>query len=388
MHLFTAARRFSLLALLLCACSASSDGADDEAVAEGEALSGSPQAIDIGFNGGPDQFDSWPTYFGAETQSHGAKLCHTYLAWNIADEPAVPADAASEPGRRAWFEAWAATAKKAGCDEALVSFQAKAHGAPPSENAFAAALKKFLETPWGAPKLAIAPWNEPNNGANDGDGLGKPIEPELAARYYLSTERLCRAHGCRAVAGDFASNGGFWNDFEWNCAPGDVEARDPSRCKNPSPLANGKGPSYLDRYKAVIYDHADDYGLGSGFRPAVFAYHGWHDVNEYIATNDHCSTYESCATRRVLKNLGGSWGKVEIWDTEVGVGQFSPGPDPKEQACAAAFLLRLHSKPSARIKRVYITRLHGGPGTLFDGKTPREAMNVLAKRETQVAGCK
>ena len=97
--------------------------------------------------------------------------------------------------------------------------------------------------------------------------------------------------------------------------------------------------------------------------------------------------HETCATRRVLRNLGGSWSR-EIWDTEVGVGQFDPGPDPHEQACAAAFLLRLHTKPSARIKRVYITRLKGGPGTLFDGKTPRDAMNVLARRQTQLAGCK
>ncbi|HEY8079440.1 MAG TPA: hypothetical protein VIF62_35155, partial [Labilithrix sp.] len=232
-----------------------------------------------------------------------------------------------------------------------------------------------------------APWNEPNNGGPAGDGLGKPIEPELAAHYYLAVERLCKTHACRAVAGDFASNGNFWNDFEWRCAPGDVDARDPGKCKNPTPLAHGKGPSYLDRYKAVILDHADDYGLGKGFRPPVFAYHGWHDVNEYLDKADHCSTYETCATRRVLKNMGGSWAK-EVWDTEVGVGQFDPGPDPHEQACAAAFLLRLHTKPSARITRVYITRLKGGPGTLFDGKTPREAMNVLAHRQTQVAGCK
>lgn len=380
----------------LLACAAPTDDADDEAMEEGEALSGTPQALDIGFNGGPDQFDYWNDFFGAQTVKPGPRLCHTYLVWTVADEPAGAPDAKAKPGTRAWFEAWLGAAK-GHCDEALISFQAHADGGAPSEKAFADALRKFLNTPWRARTgfagaMAIAPWNEPNNGAHDGNGLGKPIEPERAARYFLSAAHLCASHGCTAVAGDFASNGNFWNDYEWNCRPGDVDANDPSRCRAPTPLAQGRGPSYLDRYKAVILNHADDkeYGLGKGFRPAAFAYHGWHDVNGYLATGDHCGDYGSCAVRRVLKNLGGSWAGVPIWDTEVGVGQFSDrAPSDEQQACAAAFLLRVHAKPSARIKRVYITRLHGGPGRLVESDhMARPAMLVLAKRESTYSGAR
>jgi hypothetical protein len=370
--------RIVSFALVLGACGVATDEQTNEGEQTGE-INGSPESIAIGFNGGPDQFDYWPDFFDVETAKTNARLCHTYLAWNVADEPDGPPDPQARSGTRAWFEAWLDQAKDE-CKEALISFQAHAPGAPPTEAEFAGALERFLATPWTNLDLAIAPWNEPNNGDVAGDGLGQPIEPELAARYYLSTARLCAANGCKAVAGDFASNGNFWNDFEWNCAPENVDPNRPSDCTNPSPLARGRGPSYLDRYKAVIVGHANEYGLGDGFRPAAFAYHGWHDVNEYLHKNDHCNTYDDCATRRVLKNLGGTWGGVEIWDTEVGIGQ-SDAPDDNAQGCGAAFLLRLHAL-SARIQRIYITRLHNGGGQLLNDHTPRPAMLVLAKRET------
>jgi len=104
----------------------------------------------------------------------------------------------------------------------------------------------------------------------------------------------------------------------------------------------------------------------------------------YINDGDHCSTYATCLTRRVLAGMGGSWSKVEIWDNEVGVGQFSTdSPTDAEQACGAAFLIRMTAL-SPRINRMYLTRLRRGPGTLFmpDGSA-RPAMGILARRDTQ-----
>ena len=116
----------------------------------------------------------------------------------------------------------------------------------------------------------------------------------------------------------------------------------------------------------------------------MFAFHGWHDVNEYLKTGNHCESYDDCATRRILTSLGGSWGGVELWDTEVGMGQKGALSDPA-QACGAAFLMRL-STLSRRITRIYDTRLHGGTLALFDGATPRPALTVLAHRETTFTG--
>jgi hypothetical protein len=74
-----------------------------------------------------------------------------------------------------------------------------------------------------------------------------------------------------------------------------------------------------------------------------------------------------------------------IWNTEDGVGQTS-SPTDAPQACAAAFLLRLHTI-SSRVKRLYVTRLKGGPGTLFTGpNAPRPAATVLADRKLQAPG--
>jgi hypothetical protein len=122
------------------------------------------------------------------------------------------------------------------------------------------------------------------------------------------------------------------------------------------------------------------YGLGIGFRPEVFAYHGWHDTNEYIYDNQLCTNYGNCAVRRLLKSLGSSWASVKIWDTEDGMGQKGALTDP-QQACGAAFVMRT-ATISSRIERVLITRLHGGDLQIEVGHTPRAAFGVLAQRQT------
>ena len=352
----------------------------DPGDAESE-LAGDVRKLDIGFDGHADQFAYYDDFFGAARYTPGPRLCHGYVAWNIANQPPHSGDA-SKQSDRAYVDDWLARAE-GHCDEALLSFQAYDHGAPPSEAAFAAAFHNFVSADWAAETgftgtFAFTPWNEPNNPADSGDGLGVAIDARLAARYYLAAEKECRAHGCKVAAGDFASNGNLWNDFEWNCADDNVAAA--QLCKQTSSANPGGAPSsYLDRYKNEIATRATAFGLPAGFRPETFAYHGWHDTNQYLNLADHCSTYGSCALRRILKSLGGSWGGVAIWDTEDGIGQ-STAPDDRAQACGAAFLLRLTSL-SSRLHRLYITRLHGGGGQLLVGHTARPALEVLADRE-------
>ena len=117
----------------------------------------------------------------------------------------------------------------------------------------------------------------------------------------------------------------------------------------------------------------------------MFAYHGWHDSNEYLFVASHCSSYGDCALRCVLRALGGSWAGVAIWNTEDGIGQ-STAPSDGEQACGAAFMLRLATITS-RVHRIYITRLHGGGGELLRAHTPRPAMTVLAQRQRTAGSC-
>jgi hypothetical protein len=405
-------RYVSALALLASIHVLGCSAADEDATStDDEALSGSPDAINIGFNGGPDQFAYYQDFFGASSIRPGPRLCHTYIAWNIAEQPAGMGDAESPRGSRATFEYWLSQAK-GHCDEALISFQAYAPNdgaghithpiAPPTEKEFARAFEAFLATRWSQETgftgaFSFTPWNEPNNPASDGNGLGNLIEPETAAQYYLAASRFCAPHGCKVAAGDFASNGNMWNDLEWNCADDtSVHLLDPARagkeplCKTASAFnKDGRPASYLDRYKNYIANHADEYGLGRSFRPKYFAFHGWHDANNYLHENDHCSDYETCAGRRVIKSLGGSWGGAQIWDTEVGIDQDGPAISDREQACGAAFVLRLKAT-NRRNTRIYYTRLHGGSGELLQGHAPRAALEVLAKRQTQApsGGCR
>src|SRR5689334_15495123 len=55
---------------------------DEQALAKGD-----PDALVVGFNGGPDQFPYFDRFFAASTASPAARLCHTYVLWNLADQP-------------------------------------------------------------------------------------------------------------------------------------------------------------------------------------------------------------------------------------------------------------------------------------------------------------
>jgi hypothetical protein len=270
-----------------------------------------------------------------------------------------------------------------------------------------AAFSRFVSTDWKAETgyagtFAFTPWNEPNNPTGPGNGLGNVIQPDTAAEFYLIMASICASAGCKVAAGDFASNGNWWDAFEWNCANdnienmtyednGNVYCRHPSSL-NPGTASHPAPASYLDRYKNYIALHYQDYD-GAPSRPAYFAYHGWHDSNDYISDGNECSDYGSCAERRVLTSLGGSWGQVVVWDTEDGASQGPNISDP-EQACTAAFMIRLHAI-SYRVQRIYYTRLFNGGdgagGELIAGNNPatatgRPALDVLANRETSYAG--
>lgn len=371
-----------------------SDSVDDDGIGDTgddgadvtELPAQTPAALVIGFNTGyATQFAFFPDFFNI---SPGPRRCHAYFSWQVAYQ-APHTGAVTDHASRAFVDDWFANAAGK-CDEVLVSFKSMTPGSVPSTSTYAAAFQRFLDQDWATETgftgaIIYAPWNEPNNGDTAGNGLGAPIPPRVAARYYLVAERACRIRGCTVVAGDFASNGNMWDDFRWNCANDNVA---PSQlCKTKSSLNHdNRGPSYLDVYKNEIANRATELGLPQGFRPRYFAYHGWHDSNSYLAKLDHCSSYETCTLRRVLRNLGGSWSGVEIWNTEDGIGQFSTNaPDDRLQACGAAFLQRLMNL-SARVKRLYITRLHGGPGQLLlADHTPRPALDVLANRRTTYA---
>lgn len=375
-------------ALIVCVAFAAIACGGDGSSSLDEPL-GSPDAIDIGFNmGRMDQFGYLDDYFKASSVKD-ARLCHTYAAWDAGTGSPVAANPNAPAGTRAWLTAWLGKAQGA-CDEVLVSFKAHTHGKAPSPAQVETAFRDFVTASWPyTGKFSFTPWNEPNNGGDAGNGLGEVISPDLDAEYYLTMEEICRNHGCKVAAGDFASNGNWWKDFSWNCANDNVA---PSQlCASPSSENGSHLPaSYLDKFKNYIANFASGktstlgrkHHLPQGFRPEVFAFHGWHDINDYLSDANHCGTYGDCATRRILQSLGGSWAGVKLWDTEVGIDQDGPAISDDEQACGAAFLLRL-SALSARLERVYITRVHGGTGQLVrDDHSLREAAHILANRKT------
>lgn len=365
-------RKLAFLALGsgLVACSAS-PGVEDVASVD-PALSGGaspdfsqarPHSFDVGMNEWIGEFGAYAS-FRAESGATGPRLCHAYTFWDVARRDPPSGDQThTRVGLKAWFGMAAPF-----CDEVLVTFQgpqiAGGHESPPSVGAFESAFVAFLHlTDPGQPlqawrgRLSFTAWNEPNNPANSGNGLQESISPELAAQYYMAARSHCApTAGCKVAAGDFATNGGTANDIAWNASP----------------------PSYLDRYKQEIADHAGAFGLRSGFRPEYFAYHPWHDVNSYIESNATCDAQSDCVTRRLLKSLGGTWSGSEIWDTEIGVGlQTSPAPDAyTTQPCGAAFLVQL-TDLSPRITRLYYMRFADGNGPLYDGSTMRPAGHVL-----------
>jgi hypothetical protein len=408
---------------MLAGCSGS-PGGESFGTSESD-LSGNPTSLNIGFNGGADslgveQFGYYSAFFTQSAIHPGPRICHTYVLWNLAEEPDGPADADATAGTRTAFKAWLAEAgafdaaeNHVHCDEVLVSFKAQDvddKGAPapgakclsgktppcgaPDTAQYTKAVEDFVSIDWKAETgfggtFAFTPWNEPNNQFGAGNGLGEVIPPERAAQMYLELDGVCASHGCKVAAGDFASNGDWWDAFEWNCADDNVakmthtDSAGHVWCDKPSSEnpGNAREASYLDRYKNTI-------ALDASKRPAYFAYHGWHDANDFLDAGNPCDSYDDCATRRILQSLGGSWGSMEIWDTEVGASQGATITD-EEQAKTAAFLVQLATL-SKRITRLYYTRLYGGGGELLHGSTQsptlRPALCVLADRDTSVTG--
>ena len=365
---------------------ADGDGNDGEGVSP-EAVSAS--TIDIGFDGFADQFGDYSTFYAIDkTHTH---LCHGYFAWNVGSQPPKSGDP-SDQSSRAYLDNWLAAAE-GHCAEVLIAFKSMSNRAALDEDDFTTAFQDFVDTDWEAEtgftgKFDFSTWNEPNNPGTAGNGLGVQIEANLAARYYMNATKLCRSHDCEVVAGDFATNGTMWDDLEWNCANDNVEL-DQLCAEHSSENPAHAAASYLDKYKNEIAQHRDDtrYALGADFHPMVFAYHGWHDTNEYLGDGAHCDSYGDCAARRLETSLGGMWSATDIWDTEDGMGQNGALSD-HDQACGAAFLLRLATITS-RVKRVYITRLSGGTDELIDASGARPALGVLANREkTYESDCK
>ncbi len=275
---------------------------------------------------------------------------------------------------------------------------------PPSADEFEEAFVAFQDwTKPGQPlaawagKLSYTAWNEPNNPTPPGNSLNHDLTPELAAEYYLRARAHCHpAQSCTVAAGDFATNGSWAKDIWRQCADDTSLADTTTRCAEPSSYRTGDGaPSYLDRYKNHIVRRATAVGLPHGFRPEVFAYHPWHDVNAYMDNDTACDTYEHCATRRLIESLGGSWSNAEIWDTEIGLGlqNSTPPNEHTTQPCAAALLVRL-TDLSPRIKRLYYMKFASSNGPLLDwkGSPPkaslRPAGQILAEGKTSFGGAK
>ena len=386
------ASRLSALVCLaiLNACVVGSDEVPSDGDEDGDSGTASfaqtPDRLNIGFNGDATQFAYHPDWDTATVAQPGNRVCHTYISWDVAWQ-APHAGAVGDESSRAYLDNWLAGAI-GHCDEVFLAFKSMTHRAAVDEATYTRAFAAFVTVDWHAETgfagaLSFSTWNEPNNAGDDGNGLGVVIEANLSARYYLAAEALCRKRGCKVAAGDLASNGTMWNDWMWNCANDNVATAElcaSFSSRNPHHLP----ASYLDKYKNEIAQHANDakYALGNDFRPAYFAYHGWHDTNEYLYDQQRCTSYDDCAIRRLLTSLGGSWGSVRLWNTEDGMGQKGALTD-HAQACGAAFLIRTASL-SSRIERVFVTRLHGGDTQLVNtDHTMRPAFAVLAKRQLQ-----
>jgi hypothetical protein len=385
---------------------------------------GKLRSINIGFNGPQEQFDHYGDFFdlGTTEPSPGPRLCHWYMPWYTACEDAscttsTPKDLSSvtcpvpdsESKTAPYLACWLKQAHSVGgCEEALISFKGdwkkgEADHSPPPYDHYKNAMLAFKKIPWKeisgfTGNISISPWNEPNNGSDEGNGLGKPIAADRAATYYLIAQEVFEPGDWKVAAGDFASNGNFWDNFEWNCANDDVRTGD--LCKKKSPYNTGrpsKHASYLDNYKNHIYTHWHDYKIKAK-HPPYFAFHGWHDINVFLEHGSMCRDYSDCVTRRLSESLSGKfWQDLEIWDTETGVGQ-KDFYEPPKQACGAAFLLDT-TAIDQRITRIYYTRLYNAnPKTLpqelltqkvVDGKAeyvPSDALGVLAWREPSRAG--
>lgn len=69
-----------------------------------------------------------------------------------------------------------------------------------------------------------------------------------------------------------------------------------------------------------------------------------------------------------------------MWARLSTLGQFRELSDD-EQACGAAYLLRMTTNITSRMTRLYYdTHAKGGVGRLYDGDKPRPAAAILANR--------
>jgi hypothetical protein len=346
------------------------------------------QNLSIGFNGPDAQFPYEAQFFTAASaynqsigQTPGLRYCHTYISWDVAEQPVGNGPLGTE-GSRAWFEDWLAHAQGT-CDRALITFKfingiTVLGTTYPAVSDYETGIVAFLNTSWAytgwTGSFDFTPWNEPDNAAPSGDGLTIQVQAERAADYYLVFREHCLpSASCTVAAGDFGSNGTLWQDYVENCAD-DLAT---TICS---------GSSYMDRYKHWLVYDATKYGFTTDFRPEVFAYHGWDDVNNYINSNSHCTDPQRCTIRAFFNSLSdASWTNSELWDSEVGAGQ-NPQSNPSTlvQACAASYLLNLTATVSSRFTRIYYTRADEGDGmywSLFDSSNNiKPAFTVLADR--------
>lgn len=371
------------------------------------------QALNIGFNGADfsgsddqlpyiDQFFTTTKAFYATLgkQMPGNRHCHAYVSWDVALEP-TGSGSSTQQGSLVWLQDWLA-AYQGHCDEALITFKwvngvtciyytGCALGTtqePPHPVEVGNAVNAFIHATWPGwtGSFAFTPWNEPNNAAASGDGFtnGKTVGARTAADYYLAMRYYCvPSNNCSIAAGDFASNGNLWQNSEQNC--NDDTA---SLCSN---------ATYMDTFKHYLNNDATAYGLPSGFRPEVFAYHAWSDANDYLKGNSNCTTVttHTCVTwltyyafSTATHSGNSTWTGVKFWDTEVGIGQDhqSASPTNDAQAKAAAFMIDLTATVSSRFWRIYYTRVWEPDGAYWsmfcsDGTT-RQSLTVWANRET------
>jgi hypothetical protein len=350
------------------------------------------QNLTIGFNGPDVQFPYETEFYNAQStyyQSMGAsyptgsRYCHAYLSWDTGEQAVgfIGSQPAGTEGSRGWFEDWL-THAQGNCDRALVTFKqitgitVQDAGTYPSVADYQTAMAAFLAINWGytgwTGAIDYTPWNEPQNGSASGDGLSSAIPVQRDADYYLALRQLCTpANGCTVAAGDFASNGTLGTGFVQMCAS------DLTLCGN---------GTYMDQYKYYIVADAPTYGFTSAFRPEVFAYHGWDDINNYINNANHCTDPQKCTIRALVTSLtDGAWTNAVIWDTEVAAGQSgSSNPTPVVQGCAASFLLDLTGSVTNRIARLYWTQPYTSNGqtfAMFDiNGNPKPAFYVMADR--------
>jgi glucosylceramidase len=397
---------------------------------------GNPDNITIGFSGELNQFSYYGDFFNAQASlapsAPSERLCHIYVPWNIAcsesdatcasgpsavsvTTPTVDnwdtlcSQYSSHPSNNdpQYVACWLFAAQQPmdgsdspNCDEALFTFKGKGFLSEADihyENAMKAFFSAFNSSHTGyAGGFSFTPWNEPDNVVPAGNGLCSPnaenkcvdgqnsrkIGPDEAAKYYLIIEQLCETTqtfpspttggGCKVAAGDFAAEPRFWSDYVLD---------------NPG--------HYMRDYKSYIETHAVDYKLNSKY-PAYFAFHDWHDINDFLSTGNTCDDASTCMTTQLVKSLSDEgWASAKLWDTESGVNQGGKNVKPLDdgrQSCGAAFLLHLTAL-DRRITRLYFMRLYSPsssdyPQPLETNHDGSQAFDVLASHSNYYApGC-